>query len=67
MHSSKPNYYYIINNYLSKTNRQNFMKHKLKEKLEIYDEKLTEWENMKNNKYDRIWDCGTDVWTKTFE
>ena len=31
------------------------------EKL-AFDPELTEWENMKINGYDRIWDCGTDVW-----
>jgi len=24
----------------------------------IYDDALTEWENMQANGYDRIWDCG---------
>jgi hypothetical protein len=23
---------------------------------------LSEWEIMKNNGYDRIWDCGNKVW-----
>lgn len=26
--------------------------------LEIFDENLTEYQNMLNNGYDRIWDCG---------
>ena len=26
--------------------------------LKIYNHSLSEWENMKNNGYDRIWDCG---------
>jgi hypothetical protein len=34
-----------------------FQKHKLKEKLKIYNENLTEWENMQLNGYNRIWDC----------
>jgi len=37
------------------------MKHKLKDKLALFDPKLTEWENMQNNGYDRIWDCGNLV------
>jgi len=52
-----PNYYYFtIPSKLE--SRINYQKHRLKDKLKCYDEKLTEWENMKNNGYDRIWDCG---------
>jgi hypothetical protein len=60
--STRPNYYYF-----SPTNtnilyhRSYFQKHKLKNKLPIFDPLLTEWENMINNGYDRIWDCGNDV------
>lgn len=57
-----PNYYYIEKNYKSRLGRMNFQKHKLKDKLKIYDESLSEWENMKNNGYDRIWDCGNIKW-----
>ena len=39
-----------------------FQKHKLKKLLPLFDEKLSEWENMKNNGFDRIWDCGNDKW-----
>jgi hypothetical protein len=35
-----------------------FQKHKLEKLLKIYNPSLSEWENMKNNGYDRIWDCG---------
>ena len=31
---------------------------KLEKLLKIYNHSLSEWENMKNNGYDRIWDCG---------
>jgi len=61
-HKSAPNYKYFckpdIYNLLS---RVSFQKHKLKSKLLHYDEKLTEWENMQANGYDRIWDCGNIV------
>jgi len=40
----------------------NFQKHKLKTILPTFDPTLTEWENMKNNGYDRIWDCGNGKW-----
>jgi len=53
-----PNYYYIVNNYKDLRHRMSFQKHKLPKLLKEYDEKLSEWENMKNNGYDRIWDCG---------
>ncbi|QPX63106.1 putative homing endonuclease [Campylobacter phage F336] len=61
-HYSSPGYYYFKNN---KTHsRQQFMKHKLKDKLERFDPNLTESENMKVNGYNRVWDCGQGVWVK---
>jgi len=39
------------------------MKHKLT-KLKTFNNKLSEWENMKNNNYDRIWDCGNYIFNK---
>ena len=44
--------------------RIQFQKHKLKDKLETFDPNITEWENMKANGYDRIWDCGNMVFEK---
>tara|TARA_R110002020_G_scaffold90534_26_gene220508 strand:+ start:59 stop:277 length:219 start_codon:yes stop_codon:yes gene_type:complete len=56
---SPPNYWYVnCSNYQKLFHRFNFRKNILNEKLESFDESLTEWENMKNNGYDRIWDCG---------
>jgi hypothetical protein len=60
-HNSLPNYYYIENDG-SRSSRQKYQKHKLKTKLQYFDPKLTEWENMKANGYDRVWDCGNSVW-----
>ena len=34
--------------------------------VEIFDESLSEWENMKLNGYDRIWDCGNYVFMKEY-
>jgi len=63
-HTSKPNYFYF--NIQGDTNilmsRNVFQKHKLKDKLATFDSTMTEWENMQVNNYDRIWDCGNDVW-----
>ena len=39
-----------------------FQKHKLEKVLGKYDINLTEWENMLQNGYDRIWDCGNCKW-----
>jgi hypothetical protein len=63
-HISKPNYWYIIGGELK--HRVNYQKHKLSKILKIYEESLTEWENMLNNGYDRIWDCGNLVYKKTY-
>ena len=62
---SNPNYFYFKNS-LKLMSRVQFQKHKLHEKLDIFDESLTEWDNMKINGYDRIWDCGNIiyVWEK---
>ena len=62
---TKPNYWY----WKEKSNLQNrvkFQKHKLKNILEKYDEKLSEYENMKANGYNRIFDCGNIVFLKNF-
>jgi hypothetical protein len=61
---SKPNYFYFRNrkseiyNLLS---RSIFQKHKLKDKLSIFDESLSEYQNMSNNSYLRIFDAGNLV------
>lgn len=56
---TQPNYWYVNRtHYLERMYRFNFRKSVLKDKLLIFDIKLTEWENMSINGYDRIWDCG---------
>jgi hypothetical protein len=60
--NTPPNYWYISPNYKSLYNRMTFQKHKLKKLLEKYDPTLTEWENMLQSGYDRIWDCGNGKW-----
>jgi hypothetical protein len=57
---SSPNYWYIKNG--NRKNRINFQKHKLPKILENFCPDLSEWENMKNHGYDRIWDCGNKVY-----
>jgi hypothetical protein len=59
-HTTSPGYRYYKNGELF--NRIKFQKHKLSKLLDNFDSSLSEWENMKNNSYDRIWDCGNQVW-----
>lgn len=63
-HDSAPNYFYWNGKDPSMKlhSRVSFQKHKLKDKLETFDPSLTEAENMFNNGYRRIWDCGNQVW-----
>ena len=51
-----PGYWYVEDG--RRMHRFNFRKNVLHEKIEHFDENLTEWENMQLNDYDRIWDCG---------
>jgi hypothetical protein len=62
-HNSKPNcFYFYKTNKLRLLSRINFQKHKLSKILNNFDPALSEWENMKNNGYNRIWDCGNAVY-----
>jgi len=56
MNKTSPNYWYIKD--LNVYNRMGFQKHKLKNILEKFDFNKTEYENMLENDYLRIWDCG---------
>lgn len=66
MHDSQPCYWYFKHN-KKLHHRSTFMKHKLKDKLDTFEPSLSEVENMYNNGYRRIWDCGNKVYIKTFE
>jgi hypothetical protein len=63
--NTSPGYHYITPDYKMIINRINFHKHKQKDKLQTFDPTLTEWENMKANGFDRIWDCGNLKWVYT--
>jgi len=58
--SSLPNYkYFKINKGQAiLSSRNQFQKHMLGKKLELFDPDLTEYENMSMNGYHKIWDCG---------
>lgn len=51
-----PSYHYFKNRSIH--NRLKFQKHKLESQLELFDNSLTEWENMQNNGYNRFWNTG---------
>ena len=53
---SRPNYYY------TKDYKKLYSKNKLSKLLDKYDSEMTEVENMQNNGWDRIWDCGNLVY-----
>jgi len=63
-HESKPNYFYIKNQ--KRYSRIKFQKKEIKKLFEnknnneinVFDEKLSEWDNMQMNKFDKIYDCG---------
>lgn len=59
INNSEQNYYYT--DFKDRFTRISFQKHKLKDKLEFYDENLSEKENMLKNNYSIIYDCGNKV------
>ena len=59
---SNPSYYYVNKYCTKKISRFQFQKHLLEDKLNIFDPNLTEWQNMQLNGYDRIWDCGCNIY-----
>lgn len=64
-HISKPDYWYFKNLILE--SRIRYQKHKLKEILDKFDDNKTEVENMIDNGYHRIFDCGNLVYVKKYE
>ncbi|MGI0076648.1 MAG: DUF7487 domain-containing protein [Nitrosopumilaceae archaeon] len=62
VNESSPNYFYFKAPSLALSPRVRFQKHKLEKQLEIFNPNLTEWQNMVNNGWNRIWDCGNSVW-----
>jgi hypothetical protein len=64
---TKPNYFYINNNNYQRTHRFNMRKSALKDKLNSFDEKLTEVENCDINGYYRLFDCGNIKYYRVFD
>lgn len=61
VHRTNPNYWYIEKDG-TRNHRFKYRKQELKNKLNYFNESLTEYENMLYNGYDRVWDCGNDKW-----
>ena len=62
-HHTPANYFYFHKTASNRLqSRIQFQKHKLKDKLDFYDETMSESCLMKANNYERIWDCGNYVW-----
>lgn len=59
-----PEYFYIING--ERKHRWQFRKDALKTKLKDYDPGITEYQNMLNHGYDRVWGAGTMKFVKTY-
>ena len=55
---TNPNYWYSRKYTGHLYSRVKFQKHKLESQLENFDLAKTEFENMSDNGWDRIWDCG---------
>ena len=58
LYETKPNYFYFNTIDNKRYHRFNFRKDRLPKILEKFDPNLTEYENMIENNYHRIWDCG---------
>ena len=63
--NTSPNYFYFKQNGPLQS-REKFQKHKLEEVLEVYDNSLTETQNMFENGYRKIFDCGNKVFVKEY-
>lgn len=64
--TSVPSYWYIKTGSCKRLSRVGFQKHKLESVLPVFDISLTEVQNMRANGYDRIFDCGSLVYVKTY-
>lgn len=65
-HVSNPDYWYFMMPNLHLFSRVQFQKHKLKDILPVFNESLTEVQNMQANGYSRIFDCGNYVFVKVY-
>ena len=61
------NYWYFRNGYFERFHRFGFIKSNLQKRLPTFDSKKTEWQNMVDNGWNRIWDCGNLKYELTFD
>lgn len=64
--NTRPNYWYFKKPITDLINRLSFQKHKLSKKLTTFNINKTEYENMLDNGYDRIYDCGNMLFEKIY-
>jgi hypothetical protein len=62
---TNPNYFYT-KDHSKRYHRYGFKKNSLSNRLPNFNPALSEWENMKNNGWDRIWDCGCTKYQLNF-
>ena len=62
INESKPNYFILGKNKLIRQSIELWQKYDIKDKLIIFNDSLSLWDNLKLNGYDRIWDCGELVY-----
>lgn len=55
--NNPPDYFYVMDG--KRKHRWNYRKDILKTKLDNFDPALTEYQNMENHGFWRVWDCGT--------
>ena len=65
--NSPPNYWYFRNGTNLLESRVKYQKHTLEARLDRFDQKKTEVQNMKDNGYSRIFDCGNMVFEKAYK
>lgn len=59
-HTTNPGYFWSRSS--QRINRMRTQKHKLHKLLKSFDPTLSEKENMENNNYFRVWDCGNNCY-----
>ena len=62
---SPPGFFYIDSAGKYAGSRYQWQKHLLSSKLQNFDPALTAFQNMKNNGYEKVWDCGQLVFSLT--
>ncbi len=59
IHDTAPNYWYFHGSNKILYNRFKFRKDRLSKLLNDFNPDISEWQNMQNSGYNRIWDCGS--------